>query len=162
MMSSVADVVTIIAFLITCFTAWKVFFINRDVQNMSNRYVLKKRLPEIFGDLTKICDALASPEFAHVTKDNVTELRALVAKCLGLCETLKLRVAGQKDFQLFALNNTILVCKTIIEERIASDEIRILPDSIFLSGSDTRKLHGVLSRLIQNIKDTMKDMESMI
>ena len=162
MMSSIADIVTIIAFLFTCFTAWKVFFINRDVQNMSNRYLLRKRLPEILNGLDGICKELALPNIAHVTEENAIQVRCLVAKCHGLCENLKLRLEGQNDIQLSALDDTVQICRTIKDERHNPGEIRVSHDSICLSGSDIRKLYGELSHLIQNIEDTMKDMESMI
>ena len=160
MMSSVADVVTIVAFLITCFTAWKVFFINRDVQNMSNRYLLKLRLPEQLGNLKEIADALV--EHFRVAEDNIDKIRHLVVKTHVICDNLTNKVQGQKNIQLLALNDVLQICQVIRNKRNMPDTIRHAPDKPMLSSDDVIDLYSDLMLLIQSIEEVLKDMKEVV
>ena len=160
MMSSVADVVTIIAFLITCFTAWKVFFINRDVQKLSNRYLLKLRLPEQFINLQSIADELLKQ--SHVSENNIDKIHILVAKVHAICDNLTRKIQGQNDIQLSTLSKVLQTCQDIQSNRNIPGTIRNSPDKPMLSRDDIINLHTDLMWLIQSIEEVIKDMEEVV
>lgn len=156
-MSNFADVVTIVTFLFTCFTAWKVFFINRDVQKLSNRYLLKLRLPEQQGNLQRIAEALV--ERVCITESDIGEIRHLIVKTQVICDNLANKIQGQKNLRLLALNDVLQTCQEILKKRNMPDTIKSEPDKPMFTRDDIINLHTNLMSLIQSIEESIKDKD---
>ncbi|MCL2347957.1 MAG: hypothetical protein FWC50_06795 [Planctomycetaceae bacterium] len=152
------DYIGIIGFGITLFTAWKVFFINQDVQKLSNRYLLKQRLPEQIEDLEKISFELEN--HYRVTEENISKIRDLVARIYAISDNIVNLVQGQDC--ILGLNEVIQTCRNIHTKRSVPGTIRIPLGKSVLSGDDVIDLHGDLKLLIHGLKQRNKNMEKVV
>ena len=126
MLGTTADIVTLLAFAVTIFTAVKVLFINRDVQKLSNRYLLKLRLPEQLAELEDLSFELG--KYFLVTEGNCDQVRNIIAKISAISHNVVKRIRGL-DIQLPGCHEVVQRCRMIHTQRHNPGSIRISPDT---------------------------------
>ena len=143
------DYTGILGFGVTLLTAWIVFFVRKDVKQLSNKYSLKLSLPDVRKRLDKIrknltsfkdsSDDLASPDM---------DLSHIVAACLSECKDLGQRIGTQ-----FAGINTTKEITLLCTEIKSGKQI---------SKADIRKLYICVVELINDVDKEMQKLNNEV
>jgi len=142
----IADIVTLLAFAVTLFTAVKVFFINKEVLNVSNLFQLFQRLPEQLADMKKMASKLE--KYDRVTEEDQHQLLGIARKISVISNNIEKKIIKQNKIKLLGLKEVIQTCD-FLSKRYISDE-------------DVARLHGDLMLLIYSIEEEKKDSQVII
>jgi len=140
------DYIGIIGFGMTLFTAWKVYFMNQDIQVLSSKYSMKLALPVTQKNVERIRkDLLRFMMSCEVdsTKKRV-EILEIAMKCLSECEYLSRKT------------------------RVLSEEYSTIKETIKAIGKLCQEIKqkkqnfkGVVDKLYSNVSLLEKDIEKL-
>lgn len=161
MLDTIANWLEVIGFLIAAFTAFKVFFLNREVKKINAKHLFAVRVAEHLGDYKKTSKQIAL--FLGNYRQNTRELRLEVSKCLGNSLSLKKKVDNS---DLTALQNHIELSKSIISKKHDSITTLTVIDKIWgvkpLVEKDIDEYYESLTLLITEIEQLDKDNKKSI
>jgi len=143
------DYTGILGFGVTLLTAWIVFFVRKDVKQLSNKYSLKLALPDSHKNFEQISKKLMS--FFDVNVDlskSKPSLLKIIGDCHSLCENLnKLTENQSEEFP------TTKVITFLCREISHGKQIAI---------TDIEKLFSHLSKLIKDIELTIQNLNNEV
>jgi len=111
-LSILANWFEVIGFVITIFTAFKVYSLNQDVRTISNRYLWSLRSKDHLTDLQKISKNIAG--LLTDSSNTQQSIRLEVSHCIEVCKSIK-RKTGKSD--LSNITGLIKISKRIIDKK---------------------------------------------
>jgi len=143
MLGTIADVVTFLAFFVTCVTTYYVFFIDRKVKYISNLFALLQSLPKQLARLEKKSSILK--EYYSVTDEDRFQLQDIVANICAICHNIEKKIKKQDKIKLLKLKEVIQMCDYFSKRNMTDEDIFCL--------------HGDLMLLIYSIEEEKKDCQ---
>jgi len=143
------DYIGIIGFGFTLITAWYVFFIKRDIKQLSNKYSLKLALPLTLKRMMSIRKGLMGflNDHADTTKTNVAILE-IVANCLSECDSLAVKIRDP-SVEFPSIREITVRCREIHYAK-------------HVSVDDLTKLYLCVHKLIKDIDKKIQDMNNEV
>ena len=132
----------VLGFVIGIFVAIKVFFINKEIQELNRRHLYHQRIDEHLTELKIYSRELANsiPNY----QVNIKEIRLVAATCRVNCESLKKKV---KKKELINLINNL-------------DCSRIKKLFIYISGSGVKLINSEINFLVLKIPSPVEAISS--
>lgn len=160
MLSTIADILGVVGFALTCFTAFKVFFLNRDIKVLSNKYLFSQRIDEHLDDFKKSADQVF-PLLTNPSK-NIQLIRIIVVECLASCKSLEKKILRSEVRSLVPLLD---LSEQIVHRRFSNRKqtqffkiLAIKPTT----DDDIEEYYLCLIRLINDIENLNKDRQKTL
>ena len=143
------DYIGIIGFGMTLFTAWKVYFMNQDIQVLSSKYSMKLALPGIKKRLEKTRKDLMKINMPDDDLINYhTDLSGIIGTCLSECKELNQKMATQ-DTDSQTTKEIMSLCHEIKSGK------RVDKSDIF-------KLHICLTELVEDVDKMLRELNNEV